>query len=325
MNGKGVGILKLKRSFLYKFLDAISKEYKVYAPVKTDLVRFEQYSGQEIYLTENSYFPIKEFFFKKKETLFNFNGNKIEIPKKKSKRVFFGVRRCDLNAIKHQDKIFIKEYNDLYYKQERQDSLLIGYHCNKAPSEFCFCGSMNLQDFHDLMFFDRGNYFLVEIGSEKGHSFIEKYKKFFKKTNKKITKKDKIIPNTDNLHKKDISHLYEHPDWKKGVNLCISCGACTALCPTCYCFSIHDELDIKDLKKGSRKREWSSCQLKEFTKVSGGFVFREKREQRFKHRIYHQIQYFRERYGVNLCTGCGRCITGCPTRIDWVKIINEMK
>lgn len=326
MGKKEVKVLKLKKRLLYKFLNAVAKEYDVYAPVKTDLVRFERYSGQEIYLKQNSYFPIKEFFFKKEETLFDFSGSKITIPQKKiKKRVFFGVRRCDLNAVKHQDGLFLETYKDSYYKQEREGSLLIGYHCNKPPSSFCFCGSMELEDFHDLMFFDRKDYFLVESGSEKGRKLLKKHRNLFMETEKTITGEDKKIPDSDNLQKKEISNLYNHPDWKKGINMCIGCGACTAVCPTCYCFSMHDETDISNLKKGKRKRTWSSCQLKEFTKVAGGHVFREKRGERFKHRIYHQVQYFRERYGINLCTGCGRCISGCPTRIDWVKILNEMK
>ncbi|NQV08498.1 4Fe-4S dicluster domain-containing protein [Candidatus Woesearchaeota archaeon] len=318
-----VNLLKLKKAHLKKFLNKLKNEHKLYVPVKTDLVRFEEYKG-DIYLKENSYFPIKEFFFKKEETLFDYNKNKISVPEKESeKRIFFGVRRCDLNAIKHQDMIFIEKFNDPYYKKERENSILIGYHCNTAPSEFCFCGSMDLKDCQDLMFFDKGSYFLVEISSKKGSSLIKKHKEFFKNTDKKITTKK--IPNTDILHTKDISNLYNNPDWKKASSMCLSCSACTALCPTCYCHSIHDEGNVHNLNKGKRKRTWSSCQLKEFTKVAGGHVFREKREDRFKHRIYHQLEYFKERYGVNLCTGCGRCISGCPTRINWLKLVNEMK
>ena len=65
--------------------------------------------------------------------------------------------------------------------------------------------------------------------------------------------------------------------------------------------------------------------LPEFTRVAGDHVFRKDREGRFKHRIYHQLDYYKDKYGEFLCTGCGRCIEGCPTRIDFVPIINEMK
>jgi len=65
--------------------------------------------------------------------------------------------------------------------------------------------------------------------------------------------------------------------------------------------------------------------LKSFTRVANDYVFRESREERFKQRIYHQMQYFKERYGIEMCVGCGRCITHCPTNIDWVELLNEMK
>lgn len=319
-------ILKIEKKRLYRLLDKFRQRYELIAPVKTDLVRFEKINNaKEICLEKNSYFPAKEFFFKKQEILFQFDGNKFTVPKSKTpERIFFGLRRCDLNGIMHQDKVFIEDGKDPYYKEAREKSFLLGYHCNKAPMPYCFCGSLDLKDFFDLMFYDKGDHFLVEVGSEKGNFLVNKFKQFFRGTNLEIKSNEKIIPDTDRLQKKDISGLYDNENWKKGVDICLSCGACTTLCPTCYCFEIHDEVKADNPKKGERIRQWSSCQIQEFTRVAGSFIFRKKREERFKHRIYHQLQYFREKYGINMCVGCGRCIEGCPTRIDFVKIINEM-
>ena len=320
-------VLKQEKKRCWEFLEKVRDTYELIAPVKTDVSRFEPIEDvKQIYLDKNSYFPIKEYFFKKEEVLFKFNGIKITVPEiSVPKRVFFGIRKCDLNAIKHQDMMFIEQANDPYYKSARQNSFLLGYHCNTAPSPFCFCGSLDLVDFFDLMFYDKGNYFLIEVGSDKGIFLVKKFKEFFIGTDITMSQEDKKIIGAERLDKKDISQLYDHPDWKKGVDLCLSCAACTALCPTCYCFEMHDEVKVKDSKEGSRKREWSSCQLPDFTKVAGEHIFRKEREERFKHRIYHQLEYFKEKNGINLCVGCGRCIEGCPTRIDFVEIINEMK
>lgn len=308
------------------FLNKLKQSYELIAPVKNDVVRFVPIENvNDIYLKERSYFPAKEYFFKKEDVLFKFDKNRITVPAfKQKKRAFFGLRRCDLNAIKHQDIAFGK-VNDTYYENSRKNNILLGYHCNTSPSPFCFCGSLNLVDFFDLMFYDKESYFLVEIGSETGENIVKKYEKFFSKTDEIISEENKKIPNTDRLNKKDISKLYDNAGWKKGVDMCLSCSACTTLCPTCYCFSIYDVLSSKNPKKGERKRFWSSCQLQGFTRIAGDYYFRKNRDQRFKHRIYHQLQYFKERNGVNLCVGCGRCIEGCPTRIDFVRIINEMK
>lgn len=311
---------------MYKLFLETRYEYEVFAPIKRDIIRFESLKeDSKIDFSENSYFPIKEHFFRKEEIIFQFDGTRL-IPVKlnSKKKLFFGVRRCDLNGIRHQDMVFIEQHQDPYYKFLRDRSLLIGYHCNKAPSKYCFCESLDLNDFYDIMFFDRGDYFLVDVKTQKGRDFLKRYKKYFEITKYKINDKDRYI-RTRKLNKKDISHLYDHKGWKIGIDLCLSCGACTEMCPTCYCHEIHDKVNIHDSKKGERLRSWSSCQLKEFTSVAEGHTFRDSKEARFKHRIYHQIQYFREKNGVTLCTGCGRCISGCPTGIDWVKIINAMK
>ncbi len=308
------------------FLNELAKSCEVIAPVKTDLVRFQAVKDASlISLEKNSYFPVKEYFFKKKEVLMKFDGMKITVPQFDTpERAFFGLRKCDLNGILHQDKVFIDGAHDPYYTAARHNSVLIGYHCDEAPSPYCFCGSMGLVDFFDLMYYDKGDHYLVEVGSDRGAKLAKKFAKFFVKSSRELAPEERIIKNADRLKVSDISGLYENPGWKKAVDLCLSCSACTSLCPTCYCFEIHDEISSKDQQKADRIREWSSCQQLGFTKVAGSTVFRKEREQRFKHRIYHQLDYFKKKNGINLCVGCGRCIEGCPTRIDFVKTINEM-
>jgi sulfhydrogenase subunit beta (sulfur reductase) len=324
-----VGTLyRQEKEVLHEFLQSLVGKYALIAPVKDDLVRFkETKDAKEVHLDKNSYFPVKEYFFGKHEVLFTFDGKGFSMPKMKpEKKVLFGLRRCDLNGILHQDQVYLKDIHDPYYAERRKNTLLIGYHCPTAPSEYCFCGSLDLKECQDLMFFDRDDHFLVEVGSNAGEKFIAKFRRFFSTAKEEeIVPLDRKIPGADRLKKTDINMLYDHPDWKKGVDICLSCAACTNLCPTCYCFEIHDDMSAKDPKKGRRSRQWSSCQLQEFSRIAGDHVFREKREERFKHRIYHQLDYFKDKHGFNLCVGCGRCISGCPTRIDFVKIINEMR
>jgi ferredoxin len=321
----GAGLFRISKIRFNDFLDSLAKSCDLYAPVKTDAVRFQKISRySEIYLERNSDFPVKEFFFKERQKLFSFHGNKIDAEiEKPGKRIFFGLRRCDLNAVRHQDFIFMDKHKDPYYTANRQESILLGYHCNSAPSKYCFCGSMDLIDYYDAMFWDRGEYLLAHAATAAGEETLKKGA--FLPTGEVLGEDHRKIDFTDRLQKKDISGLHDNPDWKKGVDRCISCAACTTLCPTCYCHEIKDEISLDDLKSGERVREWSSCQLKSFTRVAGDHIFRDKREDRFKHRIYHQLQYFKERYNIQMCVGCGRCITHCPTEIDFVQIINEMK
>ena len=321
--------LSLSQAKLKDFLQGVL-DYKnlLIAPVKTDLIRFQKIkSPEEVSFEDISYFPIKEYFFVKNEKIFEYKQGKIKQPKiRQEQKVFFGLRRCDLSAIAHQDKVFLEgDHKDVYYEAMRKNSILIGYHCNKAPHKNCFCGSMDLEDYYDIMFFPKARGFLIHVQTEEGQRFLKPYRKLFTPRKYKLTEKDRKIPGTNKLRKKDIRALFNHPDWKKGVDKCLSCSACTILCPTCYCHEMRDVPELCNATCGKRERCWSSCQLKSFTRVAENFVFRDQREERFKHRIYHQLQYFRDKNGTNLCVGCGRCIFGCPTRIDFVKILNEMK
>ncbi len=316
----------IDRTELDAFISSLARRYRVFAPVRTDAVRFQEVTdGQAIDLTENSYLPIKQFLFPQQEELFLFDDTNLALPFEQSEpRAFFGVRRCDLNAVAHQDLVYMQEPRDPYYARRRENTVLIGYHCSEPPSPHCFCGSMGLKDYQDLMFVERPGYFLVETGSERGERLIQEVPRYFRETEERFRAEDRRTPGTDRLASVDIAALYDNEGWEEGVRKCLSCGACTALCPTCYCYEICDRVELGDVGQGSRLRCWSSCQLKEFTRVAGDLYFREPRSERFRHRIYHQMEYFRQRYGVTMCVGCGRCISYCPTRIDWVDIVNRM-
>ncbi|USN45545.1 MAG: 4Fe-4S dicluster domain-containing protein [Candidatus Woesearchaeota archaeon] len=307
----------LKKKALGAFLKKLASFGQVYGPVKTDTVRFEPVSHEkQLCLDEHAWFPVKEFLFPQKQVFFRFDGEKIITEDNVKKAVLFGLRKCDLNAFLINDKLFLEgEHKDLFYEQRRNNLLLVGLYCYHELDEFCFCSSMNLQDYHDIMLYDRGSYYQVKAGTPKGEFFI---------AHLKDTEAFVPPPTTCSLAlpTQEIAHLFEHQAWKEGADSCTSCGHCTNLCPTCLCFTISDDVALDG--KGERVAEWDSCQYKEFTEVAGGHVFREKRVDRFKHRIYHKIQYFRERFDMSMCTGCGRCIRGCPEKIHWIHLIGKM-
>jgi ferredoxin len=315
---------RLPKSALGDLIGALAGKYRVIAPVRTDAVRFQEVGcAEEMDLSENSYVPIKQFFFPQQETLFEFAGEKISVPLPEPEpRVFFGVRRCDLNAVAHQDLVYLEGPPNPYYAARRKDALFIGLHCAHPCNQYAFCGSMGLKDHHDLWLTDRGDHFLVESGSEGGERLAGELSSLLAPTDE--LPPDHGTPGTDRLKTTDIAAFYDNPAWESGVKWCVSCAACTVTCPTCYCHEIRDTVEASDTSKGRRTRYWSSCQLKEFSRVAGDLFFRESRSERFRFRIYHQIEYYRERYGVTMCVGCGRCISNCPTRIHWVNIVNRM-
>ena len=103
---------------------------------------------------------------------------------------------------------------------------------------------------------------------------------------------------------------YENPYWETRSKTCLSCGSCVMVCPTCFCFDVHDEMEL-NLKEGERFRNWDGCVLVDFAKVASGENFRHTKDSRFRHRIMRKGKYILEKYGRVGCVGCGRCATAC--------------
>ena len=313
----------LEKKRLNEFLSKVSKGGDLIAPVKRDTLRFEIVKDfNDICLEGRPLFPVKKFFSPAKEDLFNLNLTNKNKPFDEEKiklkpRVIFGGRLCDFNGLLKLDKLFLsEEYQDDYYKLARENTLLLGINCDPAPSEYCFCESMDLEKYYDLFFHDMGDKYYIEAGSEKGKTLIIDLEDY-----------DFTIPSIKcekKLYTKDISKYYDDSAWDKENDKCLSCGKCTAHCTTCLCFDMIDELEA-DVKHGKRFKEWDSCQFLNFTEVAGGAIFRKHRINRFKHRIYHKLQYFREKFDMDMCTGCGRCIESCPRLIDFTEVINNFK
>lgn len=320
-------MLTLRKERLQEFVDILNADAEFIAPVKTDEVRFESVAdASQIELGEQALFPAKRFFFPNREVLYTFDGEKFtETLPEAPRRVFFALRRCDLNAIKHQDIAFNADVKDPYYNKRRENTVLIGYHCNSAPTQYCFCDALELEEFSDMMFFDKGDHYVLEVQTEKGHRIADRIRGVCEEKEISITDEDRKIADCKEFKRpENFAAHYDNPKWQKGVDDCLSCAACTMLCPTCYCHTYEDENEW-DLKSMQKVREHASCQLRDFTVVAGGHVFRNTREDRFKHRIFHQLQWFKDKHQVDLCVGCGRCITGCPTKIDFVDIINNLE
>ncbi|MBS3088458.1 4Fe-4S dicluster domain-containing protein [Candidatus Pacearchaeota archaeon] len=304
----------IEKKELNNFVKSLMKNYEVIAPVKRKIARFEILKNPEdMYLDEITLVPLKQFFLPENETLFDFKNNKIKKNKTEGrKRIVFGLRKCDLNALLVLDRVM--SYPE--YIKKRQNTILVGLYCEK-PDEFCFCNSMELEEHYDLFFYASGDKYYISIGSKKGALLVRNLDNADKEVKKEIK-------NFKKLENKNIEKDYSNKKWDEDVEKCLSCSACTVFCPTCNCFDIQD---VKELSENSGKRikTQSSCQLKSFSEVAGGKIFRESRASRFKHFVYHKIVFYNKRFNKYMCVGCGRCLRACPTRIDWVETINSIK
>ncbi len=316
-----------------KFLDLIDrllKDYEVIAPVEVPNkgVFYQTISEkQEIYLGENLPIePIKKFFLRASEWLFNHGDGKLEeedITDIKKKRIIIGARPCEVKGLTLLDKIFDSEYRDSYYTDKREQTIIIGVACGIAEKS-CFCTSMGLTPVStegmDVLLFGIENKLVAEIITDKGKEILgsigkdldEKQIKSFESEKERrkesIEKKIKVPESLDSVFETDY--------WDEVSRSCISCGVCTYLCPTCHCFDLLDE-------KRRRLRCWDGCSFPDFTLQASGENPRPTKRERYRQRVFHKFDYFKKNFGENLCVGCGRCIRYCPVKIDISEVVDK--
>jgi ferredoxin len=120
---------------------------------------------------------------------------------------------------------------------------------------------------------------------------------------------------------KKLEDLFHKTDfWEKVSDACLSCGACTFVCPTCYCFDICDETLFS---QGVRRRVWDACMFTDFTLEASGHNPRINVYQRLRQKVSHKYSFHVRKYGVISCVGCGRCTRACPVNIDIFSIVDE--
>lgn len=316
----------LKKTDLPRFINLLRENYEVIAPVKkNDAVIFDKISSPREIVTDyiNTLYPPKNFFLPDGEILFEYRKSKkieIKYPKDARKRVIYGMRPCDANALVKLDKILGGDY---YYRRKRENTRIIVVNCNQA-GENCFCtsfGDNEAKEF-DLLFTDVGEKFYVKPGSKWGKELVKinifsKERKAFERNSLKCKR---YFP-VKGIEKR-IEKIFNSKIWEEYFEKCFSCTACSIVCPLCYCFDLVHSPESKN--KGKVKRVLSSCLSLEFSRVARNFVFRSNRTDRVKQFISHKFLYAKKNYNQYLCVGCGRCIAHCPVDIDFEKFLERI-
>jgi sulfhydrogenase subunit beta (sulfur reductase) len=311
------------------FFDALKAYGKVFAPrpVSDQSFAYKPVSRpQDISFDAlRTILPAKKFFYPQQEDLVRFeNGSVVDVVPEVEPQAVFGVHPCELAGIAVLDTIFGAEPADNHYRLRRQVTLLVGTSC--TPDKYCFCKSTGTDmpdSAYDIFLTDIGDAFLVQARTELGRNVLadvssvkqpdavhtQKFHNFYQERDKSFAS---CFDGAD--LKVTLDNTGESPTWQEMGERCLSCGNCTPVCPTCYCF---DLVDIAQLNgDATRRREWDSCQFSGFAAVAGGFNFRPTPVERLKFWYRHKLYGFEDPYGMPTCIGCGRCTVSCPAGID---------
>lgn len=282
---------------------------------------------------------IKPLTFTPRESLWSCqqtNTGKLEFTQARpiaEKIALFAVRACDLAAYSLQKDHFLNDDNpDPWFKQRAESLFIIAVHCSH-PSGNCFCASTGdgpeATDGYDLAMHELDDGFILQAGSESGEAVIHSLA-FDKASQQQLTlaseqSQQAARQQTRRLPAQDLRQVLlqqlDHPHWKIIGERCLSCGNCTAVCPSCFCHQQHDEVDLPSAT-ASHFRDWSSC----FSHNHGylaGYQLRPDSWQRYRQWLSHKFANWQDQYGRIGCTGCGRCISWCPVGIDVIEELNH--
>ncbi|NIQ94662.1 MAG: hypothetical protein GWN87_10925, partial [Desulfuromonadales bacterium] len=138
---------------------------------------------------------------------------------------------------------------DSAYRAKREASILIGVDC--VPDDHCFCGSLGtdrVADGFDLFFHRVDEGYLVQVGTTRALKLLQRHAPAAASRGEEppLPLQVKQMPERLRCHVESLpsllEELYDHPIWQEIGERCLGCGACTLLCPTCYCFNVQDKL-----------------------------------------------------------------------------------
>ncbi|MDF1581329.1 MAG: 4Fe-4S dicluster domain-containing protein [Desulfuromonadales bacterium] len=326
----------LRKSNLAELITLLLGRQKVVGPVSlgNDQFRFAEInSSAELSLDYlPTILPPKKYFLPPHEMLLHYDiaaGQQMQALAEVEELVLFGVHTCDLAGIQCLNMIFSDRPRDLHYLLRKNHLTLIGLECNDCCDHHANCALLHThlpKGGYDLFLSDLGADYFVDIATHKGEQLVAAAQLFEPVTaaaqdalaTLRRNKKERF-KSTLPMRYEDLPYLLEETVdsaiWQQVGEKCLSCGNCTNVCPTCYCFDMVDEPQL-DLSKGQRVRTWDSCQHETFAKVAGGESFRAERAARQRHRFNRKFNYPMARYRRLFCTGCGRCSRACMAAID---------
>ena len=316
------------------FISKLKEEYEIWAPKKfkgggrfsdTDAVRYAVIeSPDEIELNEKSAYSWKEAVLPPSETLFYFAENHAGETEGPAKKKLVFLRSCDLAAVKRMDQIYMKNGDpDYYYERRRRDMAFALIGCSEScENGFCVSMQSNMADNYDFSVDLVDGHYRLDCKKDEWNEWLKTAGAVSADVAPQRVTENKVKVNIpeDLSYKVGMSSMWDQYDSR-----CINCGRCNFVCPTCTCFTMQDVYYDDNGKIGERRRVQASCMVDGYTDVAGGGSYRQKNGQRMRFKTLHKVLDFKERFGYQMCVGCGRCDDICPEYISFSNIINHLE
>ena len=327
-------------SRLKPLFDVIAEQRDLYIPKSEEgYFSFTRYDpDQKVEFNElRACQPVKQFLFPLRQIAAVF-PDPVESAVIKPFAVY-GLKDCDLRSIEIMDKVFADdEFCDPSYLERREKMLIISSDCYN-PGESCFCmmmdGDVFPQKGYDLNISRIKDGFIIHAGSDKGLIILRDNESLFadvphaaiseRDSNRSETRKEIETILSDYKFDVPVSQIVnegaESDIFNEESGACVECQACTRICPTCHCFFLYDQKQDDYYQK---LKIWDSCVRLDYSTVAGGENPRKLLTNRTLHRLMHKFVFFLERYGIQMCVGCGRCVDGCAGETNIRDVLKKL-
>ncbi len=334
---------------LQKFYEAIMASHETYAPVekfgKFDFKHVTRLSECDPESPIAKTQSIKPLFFPRSAKVMKFvatsagtDVSEVDEDPLAVKRVILGAKHCDTRALQVLDKVYNWDYIDTDYQKRRENTVIVSTRCDKADTH-CFCTSLdydleNMDAMDVLVVNGTDGKIYIRSRTSKGSEFLngmrdagygmpveeEEAAPAMKKQYESFAGSFRLKMNYKEVNEK-LAKIFDTPEFENVSGNCVSCNTCAFVCPTCHCFKISDE-KVRDT--GVRYKSYDSCNNGYFTLMAGGHNPRPVKYRRWRQRAMHKFVYYKERFGENLCVGCGKCTIACPVNISIFEVVNQV-
>ena len=304
----------IQDGLLEKLAAAIAGDRLVWAPRQSEdgICRLQMINSGLPEQAAISRLPCKKLLFPHRETVWTYDdGHYLDVETPRPMAIV-GLPLCDLQALWYLDQVFVE---DAHYRARRSRLFVAGSLCEPGPE--CRCDAALMPVAGDLVIgrdqiwalSEGGTGLLTTLGCQMQGRGPLPWPEGPADKRRTFTAEE--------------LRAHQHAGvWAAEGDRCLSCGACSAVCTTCYCFDLSDVAEVNG--SVNRQRLWDNCFFADHGRGAGGFDFRAGRADRLRFRMEHKRLGFGELRGMDSCVGCGRCRTICPVDIDLDRIAEQV-